>query len=61
MEDEFLTVAEIAAILKLHQQTIRNWIDRGELPSVKIGRSVRVKRVDFERFLEDAVIRKADS
>jgi hypothetical protein len=24
--DEFLTVAEVAAILKLNQQTIRNWI-----------------------------------
>jgi hypothetical protein len=24
--DEFLTVAEIAELLKLNQQTIRNWI-----------------------------------
>lgn len=24
--DEFLTVAEIAALLKLNQQTVRNWI-----------------------------------
>jgi len=24
--DEFLTVAEVAAILRLNQQTIRNWI-----------------------------------
>jgi len=24
--DEFLTVAEIARILKLNQQTVRNWI-----------------------------------
>jgi hypothetical protein len=24
--DEFLTVAEVAAILKLNQQTVRNWI-----------------------------------
>jgi len=27
-DDEFLTVAEIAEILKLNQQTIRNWIFR---------------------------------
>jgi hypothetical protein len=26
--DEFMTVAEIAAVLKLNQQTIRNWIFR---------------------------------
>jgi hypothetical protein len=26
--DEFLTVAEMAAMLKLNQQTVRNWIDQ---------------------------------
>jgi excisionase family DNA binding protein len=31
MPDEFLTVAEVAELLKLNQQTIRNMIDRGEL------------------------------
>jgi hypothetical protein len=25
-DDEFLTVAEVAGILKLNQQTVRNWI-----------------------------------
>jgi hypothetical protein len=33
VDDEFLTVAEVAAILKLNQQTIRNWIDQGSLPA----------------------------
>jgi excisionase family DNA binding protein len=36
MPDEFMTVAEVAAILKLNQQTIRNWIDTGFLPAVRI-------------------------
>jgi hypothetical protein len=31
MPDEFLTVREIAELLKLNQQTVRNMIDRGEL------------------------------
>ena len=35
--DEFMTVAEVAAILKLNQQTVRNWIDAGTLPAVRIG------------------------
>ena len=35
--DEFLTVAEVAAILKLNQQTIRNWIDHGSLPALRVG------------------------
>jgi excisionase family DNA binding protein len=51
--DEFLTVAEVAALLKINQQTVRNWIDAGKLPAVRVGaRRVRVTRSDLERFLE---------
>jgi hypothetical protein len=41
--NEFLTVAEIASILRLNQQTIRNWFDA--------GRRVRVSRTDFDAFM----------
>jgi excisionase family DNA binding protein len=50
--DELLTVAEVASMLKLNQQTIRNWIDRGSLPAVYIGRRVRIRRADLEALLE---------
>lgn len=50
--EELLTVAEIAAALKMNQQTIRNWIDSGYLPAIRIGRRVRVKRSDFDALLE---------
>ncbi len=49
--DEFLTVAEVAGILKLNPQTIRNWIDAGTLPAVRIGRRVRIRREDFQALL----------
>ncbi len=49
-----MTVAEIAATLRLNQQTIRNWIDQGRLPAVRIGRRVRIKRSDFEQLLNTA-------
>jgi excisionase family DNA binding protein len=52
-EDPFLTVAEVAEILRLNQQTIRNWIDAGSLPAVRIGRRVRIKRSDLDRLLAD--------
>lgn len=49
---EFLTVAEIAQLLRLNQQTVRNWIDRGELPAVRVGsRRVRVRRAELDEFL----------
>ena len=51
--DSFLTVAEVAGILKLNQQTVRNWIDQGSLPALRVGRRVRIKRSDFERILAE--------
>ena len=42
-EESFLTVAEVAELLKLNQQTVRNWIDQGSLPAVRVGRRVRIR------------------
>jgi len=53
LEDSFLTVAEVAEMLKLNQQTVRNWIDQGSLPALRVGRRVRIKRSDLERVLAD--------
>jgi excisionase family DNA binding protein len=52
-EDPFLTVAEVAELLKLNQQTVRNWIDQGSLPAVRVGRRVRILRSDFDRLVEE--------
>ena len=52
--DEFLTVAEVAAILKLNQQTVRNWIDQGSLPAVRVGRRVRIRRADFQALVDQS-------
>ncbi len=38
----FLTVADAARRLALHEQTIRAMIRRGELAAVRLGRLVRV-------------------
>lgn len=51
LEDSFLTVAEVAEKLKLNQQTVRNWIDQGSLPALRVGRRVRIRRSDFEQLL----------
>lgn len=53
MDSPYLTVEEVADFLRMNQQTVRNWIDRGELPAVRVGsRRVRVRRSDLEAFLE---------
>ncbi len=52
--ETYLTVAEVAETLKLNQQTVRNWIDQGALPALRVGRRVRIKRSDFERILDES-------
>jgi excisionase family DNA binding protein len=50
--DEILTAAEIAELLKLNQQTVRNMIDRSDLRAVRVrSRRVRVRRSDLHSFL----------
>jgi excisionase family DNA binding protein len=52
VDNEFLTVDEVAARLKLNPQTVRNWISAGALPAVRAGRRVRVRAASLEAFLE---------
>ena len=49
---ELLTVDETAGLLKVNAQTVRNWIDRGELPALRVGgRRVRIQRSVLEAFI----------
>jgi excisionase family DNA binding protein len=52
--ETFLTVAEVAEMLKLNQQTVRNWIDQGSLPALRVGRRVRIKQSDLQRILDES-------
>ena len=51
---EFVTVADVADLLKLNQQTIRNWIDAGTLPALRLGRRVRILRSDLDQLVEQS-------
>lgn len=53
-DSQLLTVPQVAAELQVTPQTIRNWIDHGTLPAVRIGRAFRVKRPDVDALLERA-------
>jgi excisionase family DNA binding protein len=53
MPDSFLTVSEVADLLRLNPQTVRQWIDKGKLPAVRLGeRQVRIRQSDLEQFID---------
>ena len=51
---QLLTVPEVAGRFQVTAQTIRNWIDHGVLPAVRIGRAYSVRNQDVDALLERA-------
>ena len=51
-QHEYLKVPEVAAALRIARSRAYELVGEGEIPSVRIGRSVRVSRRDLERWLE---------
>ncbi len=52
-DDEFLTANDVAALLKVNELTVRNWLDRGQITALRIGpRRVRFRRSDINAFIE---------
>lgn len=51
MRIELLTVKDVADALKLHPQTVRRMIARGELPATKIRGRVRVETQELLAFV----------
>jgi excisionase family DNA binding protein len=49
---KFYTVQEVADSLNVHPNTIRNWINSGDLKSYKLGNTLRISKEDLEKFLE---------
>ena len=49
--DNLITVEELAVIFGLAPRTIRNWIARGKIPHVKIGRRNFLQRKSVQEWL----------
>lgn len=52
MEDQILTLREVAAYLKLAEKTAYRLASEGKLPGFKVGGSWRFKREDLEEWIE---------
>jgi putative molybdopterin biosynthesis protein len=52
MESTLLTAEDVAQQLRIKKYTVYELIKRGELPSSKVGKQVRVSQEDIKRYLE---------
>ncbi|MBP2643789.1 MAG: superfamily domain protein [Firmicutes bacterium] len=48
------TPEEVAKVLKISRFTVYELIKRGELPSYRIGRSMRIEAADLEKYIQQA-------
>lgn len=55
MEDKLLTRAEAQQVLRVSACTMFNMIRNQEIPSIKIGRSYRIKQSDLDNYLKNQV------
>ena len=55
-EVRFLTVAEVAAVMRVSKMTVYRLVHSGELPAIRVGRSFRVPEQAFHDYLRDAFI-----
>ncbi|TWT59651.1 helix-turn-helix domain-containing protein [Rubinisphaera italica] len=46
-----LTVSEIAKSLEINPTTVRRLIETGEITAYKVGKTYRVTKEDYEKFL----------
>jgi excisionase family DNA binding protein len=53
--ESLLTCKEAAALLKVHPDTVRAYVRRGELPVVKLGYARRIRPEDLEAFVASRV------
>ena len=50
-EVKFLTVAEVASVMRVSKMTVYRLVHSGELPAVRVGRSFRVTEDDVNEYL----------
>ena len=48
---QFLTVAEVAKMMRVSKMTVYRLVQAGALPAVRVGRSYRIREDDVDRYL----------
>ena len=53
---KFLTVAEVATVMRVSKMTVYRLVHSGELPAVKVGRSYRVPEQAIHDYLRQSFV-----
>jgi excisionase family DNA binding protein len=53
---KFLTVAEVAAVMRVSKMTVYRLVHGGELPAIRVGRSFRIPEQAVHDYLLDAYL-----
>lgn len=53
MDDDILTIEEVAKYLRVSERTVYDWAQKGEIPSGKIGTVWRFKKSEIERWVNE--------
>jgi PTS system nitrogen regulatory IIA component len=53
MDDDILTIEEVAKYLRVSERTVYDWAQKGDIPSGKIGTVWRFKKSDIETWVND--------
>ncbi|MCW2783882.1 MAG: Helix-turn-helix domain protein [Marmoricola sp.] len=53
-EVKFLTIAEVASVMRVSKMTVYRLVHGGELPAVRVGRSFRVSEEDVNEYLKNS-------
>jgi excisionase family DNA binding protein len=56
---KFLTVAEVAAVMRVSKMTVYRLVHNGDLPAVRVGRSFRVPEQAVNDYLRDSYVETA--
>ena len=52
----YLTVSEVAGVLRVSNMTVYRLINAGQMPAVRVGKAYRIREDDIDRYLADRYI-----
>jgi PTS system nitrogen regulatory IIA component len=53
IDDDILTIEEVAKYLRVSERTVYDWAQKGEIPAGKIGTVWRFKKLEIEKWVND--------